>query len=101
MAISQTARIFSECVANVYRTGGDEFVMFLYNADETQVLDSMEQIHSLLESYNKANDIHLDVALGWDCLRPENDSVLDLYMRADQLMYDEKRKMKEQKLQDI
>ncbi len=101
VAISQTARIFSECVANVYRTGGDEFVMFLYNADETQVLDSMEQIHSLLESYNKANDIHLDVALGWDCLRPENDSVLDLYMRADQLMYDEKRKMKEQKLQDI
>lgn len=96
VAISQTARIFSECVEHVYRTGGDEFVMFLYNAGEESVITCVNHICSMLDSYNESHDIRINVALGWDCLGAENDSVIDLYMRADKLMYEQKKKMKEQ-----
>lgn len=83
-------------VCALYRTGGDEFVMFIPSRPEQDILDGIEKLNKALESYNETHEIKLSVALGYDCFRFGcSDTVSDLISRADQKMYEDKRRMKE------
>lgn len=94
VAIRQTAQIFKACVSQVYRTGGDEFVIFLYHTDADEAQRTIVQIQQMFEDYNDSHEIKLSVAMGCDCLHGEDDDILELYIRTDKLMYADKKKIK-------
>lgn len=79
---------------NLYRTGGDEFVLFLFN----QSNESMERAHTRFEAtldrYNQNHDVPLSIALGYDHLK-QNDTINKLISRADSIMYEDKHRKKE------
>lgn len=82
--------------SNLYRTGGDEFVLFEFNRSE----ESMEQWHTRLEAalrrYNQAHGEPLSIALGYDRLYG-GDTITKLISRADSLMYKDKHRKKAQR----
>ena len=94
VAIRQTAQIFKQCVSQVYRTGGDEFVIFLYHTEAAEAQSTVARIQQLFADYNESHETKLSVAMGCDCLHGENDNILDLYIRTDKLMYADKKKTK-------
>ena len=85
----------------VFRMGGDEFAVFLQNGDFNNREDLVRtfearqaEINAAAE--NKWDEVH--VAFGIAVHDPEQDeSVQDTVRRADQLMYEYKRKVKEQR----
>lgn len=78
----------------LYRTGGDEFVLFEFNQSE----ESMQQLHIRLEAatkrYNQTHGVPLSIALGYDRLC-QGDTITALISRADSLMYEDKHRKKE------
>ena len=77
----------------VYRIGGDEFVVVAQGKDYDQIEDHIETI-------NKANadnkkDGKVTLAVGAAKYSPEDKFVSDVFKRADAIMYENKRKMKE------
>ena len=85
----------------VYRVGGDEFVVLLEGHD----LDKHEALLAQLEHTFTANPFQLEggealpcrIALGLALFDPAQDKgVNDVFNRADQLMYQQKRRMKGQ-----
>lgn len=80
----------------VYRTGGDEFVIFLINQSEQAILRGIRRLEQALEEYNLTHTISLGIAVGWDRFRfGTGDTVSELISRADRRMYEDKRSFKE------
>ena len=88
-------RIFDH--SPVFRIGGDEFVVFLKGEDYTARNRLMEQLHSTVLSNLERHDGPV-VASGIAEYKPESDtSVTDIFDRADHLMYEDKRELKQHK----
>ncbi len=84
------ARLLTDAVGEdgrAYRQGGDEFVV-LYRGDAGQLISSLEQ-HC--EKHNQSCAVSLRYAIGYCLLEDEN--FRDI---ADQMMYADKRKKKQQ-----
>lgn len=83
---------------SAYRTGGDEFVILLNGpADQlpAQVRMILSKIHTYLDQDNQKNEIQLSIATGSAQYDPSRDQTLtEVYRRADQLMYETKKAMK-------
>lgn len=80
----------------VYRTGGDEFEMFLFDLPESDVHAVCGRFAESLAAYNDSREYELSVAMGCDRLNfSEGDSIAKLLSRVDALMYRDKRKWKE------
>lgn len=81
----------------VFRIGGDEFAVFLSGPD----LDASERLINKLRSKVLANlDKHEGpvIAVGMTEFKPGDDmNVTDVFDRADQLMYEDKRELKKRK----
>lgn len=81
----------------VFRIGGDEFAVFLSGPD----LDASERLIDKLRSKVLANlDKHEGpvIAVGMTEFKPGDDmNVTDVFDRADQLMYEDKRELKKRK----
>jgi diguanylate cyclase (GGDEF)-like protein len=81
------------------RYGGEEFVVILHNADIHAALDTAERIRAGFEnlSFNPGpkKDIHTTLSIGIAQLNPE-ESPEQLIFRADQAMYQAKKKGKNQ-----
>lgn len=77
----------------VYRTGGDEFVMFITDQPEKVVVEGRWRLARVLEDYNRSHgEIKLSIAVGCDSFRfGESDTVSELVSRADTRMYEDKR----------
>ena len=81
----------------VFRIGGDEFVVLLYG----QELEKREKLLSSLTRYAEENNRIGEgpvVAAGVSVCQPEDRTVQDVFDRADSLMYENKLRLKEQKL---
>ena len=88
-------RIFDH--SPVFRIGGDEFVVFLKGEDYTARNTLMEQLHSTVLSNLERHDGPV-IASGIAEYKPESDtSVTDIFDRADHLMYEDKRELKQHK----
>ena len=88
-------RIFDH--SPVFRIGGDEFVVFLKGEDYTARNRLMEQLHSTVLSNLERHDGPV-IASGIAEYKPESDtSVTDIFDRADHLMYEDKRELKQHK----
>lgn len=84
----------------VYRIGGDEFVVVLKDRDFHNIKTLEERFNEKIDSLY--NDKTLDpwkrisAAFGYASFDPEKDkSVLDVFNRADGVMYEHKKKLKE------
>lgn len=97
--IRDTAEILQAAVGRdncVYRTGGDEFEIFLFNRPESEIREICAQITAALAQYNSSHAHELGIALGSDrFLFSGDDSIAKLLSRADVLMYEDKRRWKE------
>ncbi len=80
----------------VYRIGGDEFVVMLDNVNHEDFMVYKENFDKCLAKSNEGNDVALSVAsyLTMFDTRLDN-NIDDLFLRTDNLMYEEKKQMKQ------
>ena len=77
----------------VYRTGGDEFVVILQNTDYEHREEILEQLNRQVEENIGTDGVVISV--GMSERMPEDGRVEDIFKRADQLMYERKKQLKE------
>lgn len=80
---------------NVYRVGGDEFVVVYHSPNDALVQAEMENVRVSCEKY-KESPIPLSIAMGYASGECRADEIDALYQKADELMYANKKKMKEE-----
>lgn len=79
----------------VFRTGGDEFVALLTGLDAGELDRQVDAFRRALAAYNAGHECAIELALGYDCFRPEEDqAVTGLIKRVDALMYRDKQAAK-------
>ena len=76
----------------VYRTGGDEFIVILQNADYENRFPLLEQLNQMVEENISTEGVV--ISAGMAELTPEDDYVEDVFKRADHLMYVRKQQLK-------
>lgn len=92
--ISGSFSQYAEC----FRTGGDEFVVVLTSDCEKRFAACFEQFTQEIDSTNERLDspVGISIACGFARFESEKDSLLsDTLRRADELMYENKRRMKQ------
>jgi len=78
----------------VFRIGGDEFVVFL-RGNDFSIKESLVEKFKKEITYNAKTNTGPVVAIGMSAYNPESDvSVSDIFERADNLMYENKRSLK-------
>lgn len=77
----------------VYRTGGDEFVVVLQNTDYEHRKELLEQLNQQVEKNIGTDGVVISV--GMSDFTPEDGAVKDIFTRADHLMYERKKQLKE------
>jgi len=86
-------RFFNSC-GKVFRIGGDEFAVFVYDMEEEKLLGLIDRMDSEIGEYNMTSEIKIYFALGYDHLNADDNSVEQCIRRADKKMYDEKNRSK-------
>lgn len=84
----QVFRDEGEC----YRIGGDEFVAVVPGQGEPEILQTLARLPSVLEAYNKGCTAPVDIAWGYSIRRGPQEDIKDFFQRADDWMYQNKRK---------
>lgn len=80
-----------------YRTGGDEFVIFVQDTNEADLAKFTDIFMSRVRSQKKYNDMRCSVACGFGIFDANQDNSLqETVDRVDERMYEEKRRQKEQ-----
>ncbi|KRQ86270.1 Cyclic di-GMP phosphodiesterase response regulator RpfG [Caloramator mitchellensis] len=75
----------------IFRVGGDEFIVVLPNTDENSGEELIEKIIDEFDKYNKENaDFPINISLGLSTAKNKNDSLIEIYKRADDFMYKNK-----------
>jgi diguanylate cyclase (GGDEF)-like protein/PAS domain S-box-containing protein len=77
------------------RMGGDEFAVFPIDATQIGMEKAMSRLKKNIETFNKSKDnpFQLSVSMGVSHYDPEHPSTIDeLLVRADKIMYEEKRR---------
>lgn len=90
-----------EKYGNCYRTGGDEFVVILYKVDEKMYENLIAKMREYLDGVKLNDKVGIKIASGYADYMYDLD--VDLYStlkRADEKMYEYKRKMKEDTVQE-
>lgn len=77
-----------------YRIGGDEFLLILENADESETCQVMENWKKKFEKMNQQSRTQFHASVGYAVGAGEQ--IEEIVHRADERMYEEKRKSKEQ-----
>lgn len=80
----------------IARYGGDEFILVAHPAREEELGQLIAEIHSRLTERCRAEETPYTVAVsaGYDLLRGEKDSFQKCAQRADERLYEEKRRIK-------
>lgn len=79
-----------------YRTGGDEFVIFVQETTSDDLEKFTKIFTSRVKSQKKYHNMRCSVACGYTIFDPHQDASLsDTVKRADALMYEEKRQQKD------
>lgn len=102
--VKKATEIFSNDIF-VGRYGGDEFVAFLDEIEERDVLDYIKEVEHLLQTFNHTENkgYNLSSAMGYGITTADTKtmSVKELFDIADNNMYTNKIAMKEKKKQEL
>lgn len=88
----------------VYRVGGDEFAVILEGTDYNNYVELLERFQTAVDEYNMHNDSdsRLSIARGIAIYNSDIDLVFsNVFKRADDAMYQNKKDMKDRMRQDI
>ncbi len=77
---------------SVYRTGGDEFVVLLQGKGYDTKDEVIAAFNKQVEENIKTNEVV--VSIGYSELKPEDEQLHDVFERADHMMYDRKKELK-------
>lgn len=80
-----------------YRIGGDEFVIILKNKTAAETEEIINKVRCEIEFADKQSDITISVAIGYVWTDTEQKNLEDLMQHADDEMYKDKKKTKENK----
>lgn len=72
------------------RIGGDEFAVFMLDANQQDAEEAIERLRQALEDYNQTSQrgYNIEFSAGYvECAPDSNDQIEDLLKRADALMY--------------
>lgn len=89
--ISSAAQVMKEAVKGagpVFRTGGDEFAIFLYDVTEERYLEMRKTADEKIKKFNEENPYRLSLAVGYVEIRDHD--ILGAVQQADQKMYEDK-----------
>ncbi|MFA9424427.1 MAG: GGDEF domain-containing protein [Sedimentibacter sp.] len=82
-------------VGKAYRIGGDEFCVICNNATKANLDSSLARLEQLLDIVNQKRDIKIVFAYGYEFYKKNtNDSIPDVFSKADKFMYEHKAKLK-------
>ena len=92
IAIQKTCALICESFAHspVYRFGGDEFVVVIKDRDYDNVEEIIRQFREQAEKTTGEPWERVDAAIGY-ALYENDDTVNDVFRRADHKMYEQKR----------
>lgn len=79
----------------VFRTGGDEFIIFLYNVDVPRYEEMLKSARKKIEDFNQKNEFVMSIAIGYEIVK--NQEVINATIKADHKMYEEKIRQKMQR----
>ncbi len=77
----------------VFRTGGDEFTVILQGKGYDSMLEDVDSFNRKVE--DNITDNAVVVSIGYATLEPGDKTLKDVYERADQMMYERKKQLKE------
>lgn len=76
---------------HLFRIGGDEFAVLVYDGSEDLVKGICTRIMEITADYNKQNpQLNLNISIGWAVSSAHKKKASDLYKEADDNMYREK-----------
>lgn len=98
--IKQSAEMIEESFAQLgkcYRIGGDEFCVISATDDSGQIAQACARLANRINHYNEENTgMKIGIAVGYAAYDPACDGTIeDTRNRADQLMYENKKQLKE------
>ncbi len=76
----------------VFRIGGDEFVVILYDKGFTTMEETLDAINQEIEENIKKDDVV--ISIGYSVLKDEDAQIHDVFERADAMMYERKKQLK-------
>ena len=81
-----------------YRIGGDEFVVVVHHISDFDIQKTKQKMCTMENEYNSKSDIlKIEIAFGYTATIETDHQISDIMKRADQLMYQEKKRLKYQK----
>ena len=81
-----------------YRIGGDEFVVVVHHISNFDIQKTKQKMCDMENEYNSKSDIlKIEIAFGYTATIETDHQISDIMKRADQLMYQEKKRLKYQK----
>lgn len=83
-----------EGIGTSYRIGGDEFCVLLSACSKNDILEALARADACIEEKNQQRMMPLSIAFGYGLRNGMEESVEALFNRSDEMMYDAKRKMK-------
>ena len=97
IAIKKTCSLICEVFSHspVYRFGGDEFVVIIKDRDYDNIEEKIRQFNSLAKETAGEPWERVNAAIGY-ALYDHDDTVDDVFRRADHIMYEHKKEMKAQ-----
>ncbi len=90
-ACKMICRQFSH--GTVFRIGGDEFVVLLKDEGYDTMLEDIEEFNRKVEANISENGVV--VSIGYSVLEQEDRQLRDVFERADKMMYERKKELKE------
>ena len=99
--ISENIRSNSPEQAFVARIGGDEFVILIKNADDEDAAECVEKINGALSQIHDEVFGTPSISWGWTIMHDESEDYNELFRKADAVMYETKKRMKELSLSGV
>lgn len=93
--VAECFRAAGKGKGKIFRSGGDEFVVFFTDCKEKEVRDFIERFRDSLLKHQDKEWKELQVAVGYEAAGEGEDAINDLINRADLKMYENKRKQRE------
>lgn len=91
------ARVLRQVYSSrLYRTGGDEFLALLEDVSREEYLDMRKRVQEAIVFYAEQGNVpvHMEIASGYACYQPGDESYESILKRADQEMYKDKHRLK-------
>ena len=99
----QLIRDAAECISEAfkeigvcYRIGGDEFCILIREGDTEQIQEALYRLQQILEEKNRSRRMPLSIACGYAIRENAEESMEQVFNRADEMMYDVKFRMKKE-----